>query len=445
MPLNQPGVTTPPEPVAAPAARPIPIGDTPPTPAPVASPSGDTPAAAAPAAPAAAPAPRTPVSEVDRLTAMWDRGAAAAPATPAAPAAPAVPVSVEGEGEVPDGVPADVMSKVTPAPAAAPAAPATPAAPAPLDIDKIPDTPPEAGATEKSVVTWKALKAEAKRARQLEQEMAALKKAPPPPEVEEVAALKQQLTELENKVGQYDLTATRAFQQRYDVPLNQMYQRGLQLLVRSGKSPEDAQKVLQNAYKGGLTQEAIESALADETPMVQGALFTLFTDVGTVLQQRQAAIQDWQATQAALKESEERGVVASTAENIVKDTSEAIEELRKEGNWLFMESETDQAWNQKVHDRIRAVHGVLKTAKPAEMVKYVADGLTARTLRQLYQAERERNAKLVAELNKRTGVRPDLGGSISPAGARPADQPAGPRSPNAVIDQLFSGPRTVSL
>ena len=273
------------------------------------------------------------------------------------------------------------------------------------------------------------------------QQLAAVQK---PPEIEEIAKMKQQIEQYEDRLGQLDITQSATFQKTYDAPLNMLFDRGMRMLVKTGMDPNEARKLAISAIDPQIKTNERADMISEQPVAVQGALMNIFEEIVDVQNARAEAIKNWKETSAAMKDQEGRTSMADMSKSIVTDTEQAVDALKAEGNWLYMESQKPEhaEWNRQVQERVRAVHGILKTAKPADLVKYVADGVTARSFRDMYLKERSRADQLAKAFAERFGVIPGVGSGsgISPSDdvvAKKADK-AKPISPGDFLSSMFS-------
>jgi hypothetical protein len=173
--------------------------------------------------------------------------------------------------------------------------------------------------------------------------------------------------------------------------------------------------------------------VSDQPTPVQAALFSLTTDLAQMKAERADAIANWKQTSLALRENESRSEEVDFNKNLEKDTSEAVALALAEGNYMYRQDDKMPAeWNEGVVKRIETVKGIIRTAKPAELVKWVVEGQTARELRDMLAKEHKRANDLAAELEARSSMRPSLGGGD---GRRP---PAGPEAPRARDPEKFA-------
>jgi chromosome segregation ATPase len=306
----------------------------------------------------------------------------------------------------------------------------------PEDADKIP-VPESISKDTKANHAFAALKAELKRYKQQvadkESEIKRLTENQTP-DLEEVMRLRGKIQEYESKLGQYDLAATAEFKQRYDARMDAAVQRGVSLLVRSGQNPEEARALMQKLISlDNMSQ--LQDELADQPYALQGALMTVVTEYADVQAERQQALAKWQETRAAMDFESKRSAEIKLMENVERDVGAAIENVRKAGNFMFALSDTDEAWNKQVEERINTVRGIMRSAKPDVVASLVMEGVTAKATRELFLAAHQRVQELQAQLKDMVAVSPSVHGSGAPSPTLPRS--AQPRDPADVIDQLF--------
>jgi hypothetical protein len=329
----------------------------------------------------------------------------------------------------------------TPEPAPRSAAPAAPTDFAiPADVLGIPETkvdetddipaPPEVSKDPKAAYTWQSLKNEVK---ELKAQLAA-QSAVPKADPEEVLKLREQLSSYEEKLGQYDLTATREFQQKFEAPSNHLKRRAIQLLQRGGKDAAAAEVIVKRISDPSLSFDQVQDILADEPLAVQGALVNIATELTDLEASKAEAVKNWKETRAALNVKQQRESEIRLAENIETATAEALQEAIRGGNFMLQPSQ-DEHWNKQVQERVLAAKGIIRNAKPAELIKYVLEGITAAPLRQHLQHTYQLAEQRKAELEKVLGTRPKNGAGASPTGG-PA-RGTQPMTPEQKIKELF--------
>ncbi len=325
------------------------------------------------------------------------------------------------------GVPADVVK-----PPAPPAPPESP--PNSPEDDDIPETVPVGAKADQA---WQRVRKERrefrKEAARLQAEVERLSQQERP-EVEEVSTLRQKIQEYESRLGQYDLAATQDFQQRFDAPMGAALQRAKSLLVRAGRTGDDASALVQK-LAAAPDYEAVQALVEGEPFALQGALVQAHSEYADLADKRQEALQHWEETRAAVTTESARAKEVQLMDNIERDTEVAVKQAVKEGNWMFSESQEDPEWNAGVADRVRAVKGLMRSGSPAEVVKYVVEGLTAQPLRQLYAKATEELQALRAENARLVGATPSLGGGG--AGRRAPSGKVEPLDIRTAIDQVI--------
>lgn len=258
-----------------------------------------------------------------------------------------------------------------------------------------------------------------------------------PPEAQVLVDLQKKVAEYEDRVGKLDITQSRDFQTRFDLPIERSLKRGEALLQRAGVSPEDSQKLMQQMLKADAHQ--VQELIADQPIPLQGALFNLTTEIGQMFVDREEAIKNWKQTKAAMTETSVREQEITLAQNIEQDTSEAVQQAIKEGNFMYAQGPNmPKEWNEGVANRVNAVKGILRMAKPAELVKWVAEGVVAKDLRAMLAQEHARANQLAQELSTRANMRPRLGGNPPPSNATPSDAGVKPMDPRDLAAKLFS-------
>jgi uncharacterized protein YlxW (UPF0749 family) len=298
---------------------------------------------------------------------------------------------------------------------------------------------PEDRMTPKAKNAWSKVKAEkkelAQKVKDLETRLQQAEKNKPP-EMDQLLQLQRRIDEYEDRIGQLDITQTRAFKDRYEAPKEQLRRRGMSVLLRAGNTQEQASGLVDMVLSAA-TQTEIEQVIADQPVAVQGALFTLSAEAADLEAQKSEAIRNWKDTRALLETQETRDKVIQLAENIETATKAAVAKAVQEGNWMFADVPGNAKWNQGVAERTRIVKGIMRSAKPEELVKWVVEGVTASTLRTAYLTERQRAEKFKAELAKRDAMSPRLGGGGDGAVA-PASDRGKPQSIASVVNRILS-------
>ena len=311
--------------------------------------------------------------------------------------------------------------------------------------------PPEVKGDTKAAHAWKSVKQERKQLRDKVKELEAALEAKPKPEEqrspEEVETLRKQVETLEQKLGEYDLASTSSFKQQYEQPLTQVVKRGANILVRSGKSAEEASSVMTKITDPTLTLDQIQDIIADEPIAVQGALMTAVSEFGELAERRAEALQHWNETKAALKDHETRETEVKLAQDVDQATQTALQKVLEEGNWMYAAGDNPE-WNAQVQERVTAAKGILRTGSREELVKYVLEGIAARPLRQMFEETYQLAESRKAELDKVVGRQPGYRGPAEDPAPRKAEgvlDKGKPLEINAALDTLFEGVESARL
>lgn len=295
-----------------------------------------------------------------------------------------------------------------------------PPAPAPQSAETQEPIPPEvAQRGKKGVDAWTAAKREAKQFKQQAEELSAKLKemetnSASSKDLEEIKARYEESEKnriaLEERVGQLDIAYSSQFKETYDKPISSVFSKSVKLLMNEGLDQTAARDIVTRAMAPNNTPDQIQEIVQDFPVAIQGALYQNSLEMIEGQKRRMSALKDWKASKAALAEQAEREEEARVSEIISENVDSAIDTIRNEGSWLYHTSDTDEAWNEKVGERVNAVKGILKTATPDILAKYVADGIVSRTYRQLYEKQLAISNKLKRELQMSASTRPGLGG-----------------------------------
>lgn len=278
---------------------------------------------------------------------------------------------------------------------------------------------------------WTAAKREAK---QYKKELDELRqKAQTPQNTEDIDSLKKQLQEAEDRLGQLDITNSTTFKRQYEAPINDIYRESVQSLVKAGHDVEEAQQRVRALINPNTTQEMMAEQLSDLPTLMQGVLYTHANKMRELQSLRSKAIQDWRSTQAAVREEEQRQSESIHKQLLMQNIDSAVDRLRQEGSFLFARSNTDDTWNRAVETRIEATRGIM-SGPPDILAKYVADGVAAKTYRQLFIKERINASKLRQDLANVMGGRPVIGRDPSAATAAPAPRDRQAQNPDSWLE-----------
>lgn len=298
-------------------------------------------------------------------------GAVGTPIVPSAPGAPGMPVSTEGA--LAGGPPAPVSGAVAPVvaspvpPSLAPVVPtvAAQAQPSPVvppavdyasryagdnatspdplaSMQVAPDLAPEVPVVEPQNMNqqqnhaWATMRAQANQNRKLAEEyrmkynqmVEASKKYQ-----EEKSAFGQQLNErdskikaLEDEIGRVDLTRSTAFREKYDVPIQQVHDKVVEMLRANGYEANSADQFARQIL--GAAREELPDLLKELPAYVQGMAMIEADKAAGLLSARGAALTEWRSTAEGLAAVEQRGNALISAQHVDKMVTAAQEVIR---------------------------------------------------------------------------------------------------------------------
>lgn len=225
--------------------------------------------------------------------------------------------------------------------------------------------------------------------------------------------------QVEERLGQVDIVYSNEFKNTYDKPIANSYNKSIKILMQAGVDQKSAKALVSRTMTPTNTQDQIMDLVQDFPPAIQGALYQNALEMIEGQKRRNDAIKNWKSTKAALSEEEKRSAEVRMKEIISQNVDSAIETVRNEGSWLYTRSESDEKWNESVAERVEAVKGLMKSATPDVLAKYVAEGLVSQSYRKLYEKQLVESRKLKKELSARERVRPGLGGASFPDDSGP--------------------------
>jgi hypothetical protein len=269
-------------------------------------------------------------------------------------------------------------------------------------------------------------------------------KAAKPPEVDELIQMRKQMDAYEDRIGQLDITQTKAFKAQFDEQLNAVGNKGMSILQRAGMEKDQARALLVRVLDPQLSAQKMEALVSDQPMSVQGALLGVATEYADVLTRRDAAVTNWRDTKAALAAAETRDADIKLTVNVEADAETGVTQAVKDGNWLFTRASGDsaeaKAWNEQVDTRMKLVKTLLRSASRADLAKWVFEGVTARETRELFTKAVEERNDLLAKFNGVVARTPGLGANGNPgAGGSGAEhKPVNPESVIAGL-KMFGG------
>jgi hypothetical protein len=257
---------------------------------------------------------------------------------------------------------------------------------------------------------------------------------------EDVEPLQSRIQELEAELGRLDLERSPEFRKRYDAPIQNLANRSLSLLIRSGVEEEQARDVLRRVWStDDLRQRELpfDDLEVDISSNVIGTILQASVERDDMVKARQEALEDWKSSKAAVEEQAKQEKQARDSKAVKELLSNAVSSVREENNPFFQTVEGNQEWNTTVVDHYeKALTDVLRRNDPSEVSKLVAHGLTFSALLNRYAKERQRRQALEQSLSSDTPSSPAPGRPINPAPRARASQ--SPQTSREVIDTLFS-------
>jgi len=221
---------------------------------------------------------------------------------------------------------------------------------------------------------------------------------------EERAARVADREEFDNEYGQLDIQKQSTFKKEHDFKINQALAWAVNIgEKREGLAKEDARKVIERAFSiKDYTRRA--AYLQDEMPGSAALVDNELMKADQLRDRRADAISNWRATQVQLTDTEQRLAQASNVKQLDQTMSTVLDELANSGSYYYERSKgtspNSLEWNRGIDTRKLTVKQIVLRQDQAELVRYVADGLTARNVRaDLDEADaklKEANAKIAA-------------------------------------------------
>lgn len=213
------------------------------------------------------------------------------------------------------------------------------------------------------------------------------------PEVEELKSqYESQIQELQEKLGQYDLSTTPAFRQKYDSQLTGLLNKAGNLLKKAGASEEDAEAML-SVLRSKSTVERAEQ-LNEFLPALSGPVVNILEDFDDLLLRRETELRNWKESRKSIEEEERRLKKSKSLEIADSMANSVLQELESEKNPFFTRSESDSSWNRKVEERAKVYRGLLKNGDSSVLAKLIAEGIAAREFQKLFLSERKKRREV---------------------------------------------------
>lgn len=382
-------------------------------------PAGDTPEAAPPAIPSPAPAPEAvPAPAPEEVP---------APAPEAAPAPAPIPPPLD---PLVQGALSAFNADLVPPPPAEP--------PAPESAPEPEMTPEEQEAVEEEARrnpqagrVFARLRAEVKEARrraedaeraraefQAQQEKLGEERARFAKELEEKD---RAVADLQERLGRVNLEASPKFQQKYDLRIQESIGRLANNLVKWGKVEQDKASQLATRLVRS-TPDQLDAELSKVSPAIAGMVMSAWQDVQGISTERQAALQEWKKSMAALKIEETQNMTQEAIRQRQALAEKAVEEAAGSGCFVYRDIGTPEskAASKQYRD---AFAGFVQNATQSELVRKAADGFAAPTLYQVIKLQADRIKQLEASAVSRRAVSELPVGAYDPAATPGSVQP----------------------
>ena len=374
-------------------------------------PAGDTPEAAPPAIPSIAPAPE----------------AVPAPAPEAVPAPAPVPPPLD---PLVQGALSAFNADLVPPPPADPPAPESALEPemTPEEQEAIEE---EAKRNPQAGHVFARLRAEVKEARrraedaeraraefQAQQEKLGEERARFAKELEEKD---RAVADMQERLGRVNLEASPKFQQKYDLRIQESVGRLANNLVKWGKVEQDKASQLATRLVRA-TPDQLDAELSKVSPAIAGMVMSAWQDVQGISTERQAALQEWKKSMAALKIEETQNMTQEAIRQRQALAEKSVEEAAGSGCFVYRDIGTPEskAASKQYRD---AFAGFVQNATQSELVRKAADGFAAPTLYQVIKLQADRIKQLEAGAVSRRAVSELPVGAYDPAATPGSVQP----------------------
>lgn len=331
---------------------------------------------------------------------------------PAAPAAakPAMPAPTKDE--LSDGLPPELFK---PKEAASP--------PAKTDAERSAEheamvKEQTKGMSAKAADKWRevhkrALEAEQKaaRAEALEKELATLKSAAPPAEIEEVKKLRKQNEELDALVKKQRLADHPAFKAHYDGKIEKKIAAAKAVV---GKEKEAEVEGLLRLPDSSHRRDRLNDLMADLRPVEAAEFGNAIAAVNDLARERQEKLNDASAELAQEQQHlAQQAQMSETkhAEALTNAWNETEKRLKdpESGPELFREVPGNDEWNKSVRERIEKAKEIFSKGPSMEAVaELTAMAVAMPNYRDLFLMQRSMTAKLKAKLAELSGSEPSV-------------------------------------
>lgn len=386
----------------------------------------------------AAPADAAPDRQEPAKPAQQVRQAPAKPAQPARQA-PAQPAD-RPEDEPQDTPPAELSDFNEPPENVLPGKPGE---------ETVPDHVVRKG--QKSIETWKQLRAELEAAEQKaseverdrllkEQQIEELNKkletAPPEDKIKE---MERRIAEQEDIIGRMDISRSKAFQEQFDKPINEVFGKVVRTFVKAGHSQEESVDLARKVFRPGMEDVAkLEQVLGDESAVTIGAVATLLEDREAHARLRDEALVNWRQTREASELEERRKSASEVGAILTRASDAALEAVIKDGSWLFKPGQ-DPQWNAGVEARKNAAIGYIRGGNPETLARLVFEGIASPAYRKGYEQVKARLDELQSKYDALvSGGRPGLMQRAPAPGEAPRQSEEAPKTVGEFVDATWN-------
>jgi len=215
---------------------------------------------------------------------------------------------------------------------------------------------------------------------------------------------KQLIEQYEERLGKLDLTQTRAFQQQYDEPMNRQIDAARNLAEKMGLEKTIVDQALQRPTKDRLT------FLSEEASSIAPTLMAMLEGVESLKGQREAAIENWKATQAALGEKSQSQQRQEQEKTLRESITQALGAMQDERNIFFLPSKKNENWTAAGKQLAKTAEGIVRSGDMQSITKAVFDGVSAPKYREMVDKLSKQVKSLKAEIAQRNGSRARVGG-----------------------------------
>ena len=252
-------------------------------------------------------------------------------------------------------------------------------------------------------------------------------------------AMRHEIKELRSKVGTgtQNAASTDELQKKLDAAYDQLSLISLEHDPRFRQKYDQPRSVFIGQIKDILKEFEVDEAVAetamrmrlkDRIPYLQEhagdaaqALLGIYANIDTVTKQQQAELAQHQTVRKQYIDQQESQFKAQVAGTKAKFFDESIQELTKEGFFMFRQIPGQEQWNKLVS----TLHGIAKQTFDGEgkqQAKAMVQSAAAPVLMKMWQKERADNEKLRKELGIKAKARPPIGagGGSSDSGAQKA-------------------------